>query len=127
MHYFKYAPTSEPNLGRGLTGKSVMILRWAEDPSLRMLMYGRVGSTPQVLKMHLPLGRTGWEVNIQVANAWQSLSPGDEVFIYDPSLLSADERLELMRALSLMLTGEAGTEKNDIDLAVSSILSTYRA
>jgi hypothetical protein len=63
---------------------------------------------------------------MQVANAWQNLSPKDEIFLYDPELLSPSERSELMRALSLMLTGEAGVEKNDIDEAVDSILSTYR-
>jgi hypothetical protein len=125
--YFQNIPTTEPDVrGRDVVGKAVMILRWAEDPRLRMLMYGLVGSPIQVRKMHLPMGRPGWEVNIQVANAWQALSPRDEVFIYDSNLLDSSERSELMNALSKMLTGESASERTEIDLAIGSILSTYR-
>lgn len=128
MLYFQYDPRIEPDLrGRDVLGKAVMILRWAENPDMRMLMYGKINVPIQVRKQYLSGGRTVWEVSLQVANAWQNLSPKDEVFIYDPELLSPSERSELMRALSLMLTGESGVEENDIDEAVSSILSTYRS
>src|SRR4051812_6363233 len=102
-----------------------MILRWAEEPQLRMLMCGRARDV-QVRRLHLPMGRNGFEIHIQVANAWQQLSPGDEAFFYDPALLLTSERSRLMLAVGSMLTAEFMVDKSELDEAVSSILNTYR-
>lgn len=126
MLYFKFDPEVDPGITKSDQGKCVLILRWAMTPEYRTLSYGRL--IDQRIRRGLnSRNHRAYETHLQIGNAWNELSVGDEVFLYDPATMTPTERQDIMAALGTMLMGETKEAASEIDAAISSILSAYQS
>lgn len=123
MRFFRFDPLADPGITIQDYNKSVILIRHGTPCAL--LVFGDLRAVKH-FKRRNSKNQPAVELHFQIANSWQELAEGDEVFIYSQSALTPQERTKVMDALGWVLTGVKGPEDGEIAAAVASILDTYQ-
>ena len=124
MMFFRFHPGTEPNLPKTFLNHNAVIIRGTPDEKMGMLVVGMLNELS--IRRNPIRGGTMYEVSLKIANGWQQLAEGDDVFLYDRDDLDADERSAIMDALSWIITGHKGPEERELQATVASIQDAFR-
>lgn len=124
MMFFRFHPGTAPDFPKTFLNHNAVIIRGTPDEKMGLLVVGTLNEL-SVRKTPGPRG-IRYEVSLKIANGWQELAEGDDVFLYDRDDLDIDERSAIMDALSWIITGHKGPEDRELAATVASIQDAFR-